>query len=295
MRSDRATGVGGGESASSASEHDVTPMAAGVRRRRSILPWALAAVALVEAAVLGVWVVRERWQAASEAGQVQRGERIAQRMGCFGCHGPGGSGGIPDPGSRAGDVPAWVGGSWMMYNHGPGDVRDWILDGHPAGQRPDAGALIKMPAFRGRMSAAELADLTVYVLTVSQFGDPPDPKTTAGRDVALRFGCFGCHGPEGRGLIADPGSLKGYVPAWDGADYADLVRSDAELRQWVQNGAADRLRANPAARHFLDSEVIQMPAFGHQIKPEEIDALTAYVHWVRQHPRAAPQRFRSSP
>jgi mono/diheme cytochrome c family protein len=176
----------------------------------------------------------------------------------------------------------------MLYNHEPGDVRAWILDGHPPGQRPDRGALLKMPAYRGRMSAAELADLTVYVLTVSQFGAPPDTKTLAGRDVALRFGCFGCHGAEGRGSIADPGSLKGYVPAWDGGDYADLVRGDAELRQWVQKGAADRLRANPAARHFLEGEVIQMPAFGDRIKPAELAALTAYVHWVREHPRTAP-------
>jgi mono/diheme cytochrome c family protein len=256
--------------------------------RRSMVLWVLAAVALAEAAALAVTVVRERWQAAAEAGPVQRGERVALRMGCFGCHGPGGAGGIPDPGSRAGDVPTWVGGSWMMYNHAPGDVRDWIRDGHPAGQRPDAGALIKMPAFRGRMSAAELADLTVYVLTVSQFGDPADAKAVAGRDVALRFGCLGCHGPEGRGLISDPGSLKGYIPAWDGADYADLVHDDAELRQWVQKGAADRLRANPAARHFLDTEAIQMPAFGDRIKPEELDALASYVRWVRQHPRTAP-------
>jgi mono/diheme cytochrome c family protein len=250
--------------------------------------WALAAVALAEAAVLAVTIVRERWQAVVAAAPVQRGERVASRMGCFGCHGPGGSGGIPNPGSRAGDVPAWVGGSWMMYNHDPGDVRAWILDGHAPGQRPDPGALIKMPGFRGRMSVAELADLTVYVLTVSQFGDPPDPKTTAGRDVALRFGCFGCHGPEGRGSIADPGSLKGYVPAWDGADYAELVHGDAELRQWVQKGAANRLRADPFARHFLDGEAIQMPAFGDRISPDELAALTAYVQWVRQHPRTAP-------
>ncbi|HVR09732.1 MAG TPA: c-type cytochrome [Thermoanaerobaculia bacterium] len=289
MGSDRGAADGGGEAGSRSAERKVTAAAPAGRRRRSIVPWALAAVVLAEAAALAVVVVRDRWQAAAEAGPVQRGERVAQRMGCFGCHGPGGSGGIPDPDSRAGDVPTWVGGSWTMYNHDPGDVRDWILYGHPAGQRPDGGALIKMPAYRGRMSAADLADLTVYVLTVSQFGDPTDPKVAAGRDVALRFGCFGCHGAEGRGLIADPGSLKGYVPAWDGADYADLVRSDAELRQWVQKGAADRLRANPAARHFLDGEVIQMPAFGDRIKPPELDALAAYVRWVRQHPRRAPR------
>jgi mono/diheme cytochrome c family protein len=258
------------------------------RRRRALAVWGRAALALAEAAALGVVAVRARWQAAAAARPVQHGERVAERLGCFGCHGPGGMGGIPDPGSKAGDVPTWVGGTWMMYNHAPSDVRAWILDGHPPGRKPDAAALFKMPAFRGRLTAAELADLTVYVLTVSQFGDPADPKATAGRDVALRFGCFGCHGTEGRGLIADPGSLKGYVPPWDGDDYADLVRDDGELRQWVRKGAADRLRANPAARHFLDGEAIQMPAFGDNLKPDELEALVAYVHWVREHPRTAP-------
>jgi len=277
MRSEQVPGSGGGESARPRDR-------AGLRRA---LVWGLAALALAEAAALAVIAARARWQAAA-GGQVQRGQRVAERMGCFGCHGPGGTGGIPDPGSKAGDVPPWVGGSWMMYNREPADVRAWILDGHPPGRRPEAGALIEMPAFRFRMSDAELADLTVYVLTVSQFGDPADPRATAGRDAALRFGCFGCHGPEGRGLVADPGSLKGYVPAWDGADYAELVHGDDELRQWVWQGITDRFRANPVARRFVEREAIKMPAFGKSLAPGELDALTAYIHWVRQHPRTAP-------
>ncbi len=281
MESDRAPGSGAGEPRGSKDR-------GGAGGRRRVVVGVLAMLVLAETAALAVIAVRARWLAAAESSQQRRGELVAERMGCFGCHGPGGAVGIPDPDSRAGDVPAWVGGSWTMYNHQPGDVRGWILDGHPPGQKPDAGALIKMPAYRGRMSGAELADLTVYVLTVSEFGELPDPKVSAGRDVALRYGCFGCHGAEGRGLVPDPGSLKGYVPAWDGADYPDLVRGDGELRQWVRNGAPDRLRANPAARYFLAGEAIQMPAYGNRIKPAELDALAAYVHWVRQHPRRAP-------
>ncbi|HLX06696.1 MAG TPA: c-type cytochrome [Thermoanaerobaculia bacterium] len=280
--SDRASGepAGGGPAGQG--------VASGGRRRHSLAVWCLAAIALAEAVALGVVTVRAWWQAAAAGRQVQRGERVAERLGCFGCHGQGGMGGISDPGSKAGDVPAWVGGTWTMYNHAPADVRAWILDGHPPGRKPDASALIKMPPYRGRLSAAELADLTVYVLTVSQFGDPADPRATAGRDVALRSGCFGCHGPEGRGLISDPGSLKGYVPPWDGGDYAELVRDDGELRQWIRKGVVDRLHANPAARHFLEGEAIQMPAYANQVSPDELEALVAYVHWVRQHPRAAP-------
>jgi mono/diheme cytochrome c family protein len=285
MESDRAPGSGGGEPGGGSRR---SKDRGGAGPRRSAVVWVLAMLVLAEAAALAAIAVRARWLAAAESSQQRRGERVAERMGCFGCHGPGGAVGIPDPDSRAGDVPAWVGGSWTMYNHEPGDVRAWILDGHPPGQKPDAGALIKMPAFRGRMSGAELADLTVYVLTLSQFGELPDPRVSAGRDVALRYGCFGCHGAEGRGLIRDPGSLKGYVPPWDGADYAELVRGDDELRQWVRNGAPDRLRANPAARHFLEGEAVQMPAYGDRVKPAELDALAAYVRWVRQHPRTAP-------
>jgi mono/diheme cytochrome c family protein len=174
----------------------------------------------------------------------------------------------------------------MMFNEREEDVRGWILDGHPAGREPDAGALIAMPAYRGRLSTRELEDLVGYVLAVAQFGWPEDPQVAGGRDIAVRLGCFGCHGPEGRGLLANPGSFTGYVPPWDGNDYLELVRDAAEFRQWVRNGVADRLQANPAARLFLDSQAIPMPAYGELVSDADLDALLAYVGWVRAHPRA---------
>jgi mono/diheme cytochrome c family protein len=247
--------------------------------------WLLALLAAGEAAVIGGFLVRSHWQAEAAAAPVQRGRAVAERLGCFGCHGPGGAAGIPNPGARTGSVPTWAGGTWMMYNQDEKDVRGWILDGHPAGRKPDPGALIAMPAFRGRLSEKELGDLSAYVLTVSQLGNPEDEKAAAGRDVAVRLGCFGCHGPEGRGLTADPGSFKGYVPPWDGADYADLVRDGAELRQWVRNGVTDRFKANPAARRIVEGETIRMPAYGDRVQDSELDALAAYIDWVRKHPR----------
>jgi mono/diheme cytochrome c family protein len=106
-----------------------------------------------------------------------------------------------------------------------------------------------------------------------------------GHDAAQKLGCFGCHGPEGRGLVPNPGSFKGYTPAWEGADYTDLVRSPAEFRQWVRNGITDRFRANPAARHFVEGEVVRMPAYGGKVSDAGLEALQAYVDWVRSHPR----------
>jgi mono/diheme cytochrome c family protein len=173
----------------------------------------------------------------------------------------------------------------MMYNGAESDVRAWILDGHPPDRSPDKDALLAMPAYRGRLYRAETDDLVAYVLAVSQFGKIEDEKANDGHEAAIHYGCFGCHGPEGRGLVADPGSLKGYVPTWDGPDYPDLVRNDAEFRQWVKDGTIDRFRGNPAARHLLATEALKMPAFGARIQPAEVEALFAYVKWVRAHPR----------
>jgi mono/diheme cytochrome c family protein len=142
-----------------------------------------------------------------------------------------------------------------------------------------------MPAYRSRLSERDTADLVAYVLAASHFGPIEDPRAAAGHEVAYRLGCFGCHGPEGRGLISNPGSFKGYIPAWDGEDYVELVRDDAEFAQWVRQGVSDRFRANPAARIFLETQAIRMPAFGERVSDGDIRNLAAYVAWVRAHPR----------
>jgi mono/diheme cytochrome c family protein len=78
-----------------------------------------------------------------------RGAVLAERFGCFACHGPGSTGGVPNPGSDDGEVPAWDGGTSMMYVENEGEIREWILYGHPkrlaeqhghrASDKPDEG------------------------------------------------------------------------------------------------------------------------------------------------------------
>ena len=255
--------------------------------------WALVLLVLAEGAALGALLVRSQWQRSAEGTPVQRGRRVAERMGCFGCHGPSGAAGIANPGTD-GTVPAWSDGTWMMYNDTEADVRAWIVDGHAPGTAVDPAALIQMPAYKGRLADAELDDLTAYVLTEMQFGDPGG-QAAAGHEAAHRLGCFGCHGAEGRGLVANPGAFKGYIPAWDGADYAELVESPEELRQWVRNGVSDRFRDNPAARRFVERQVIQMPAYKDKVSDADLAAIQAYIEWVRKNPRdgkigASPRR-----
>jgi mono/diheme cytochrome c family protein len=247
--------------------------------------WALVVLVLAEGVALGALLLQSRWQREATGTAVQHGHRIAERMGCFGCHGPGGAGGVANPGTKSGStVPAWNDGTWMMYSDTEADVRAWIADGHAPGTAPTPEALLQMPAYKSRLAPEELDDLTAYVLTVMQVGQL-EGKVSEGHDAAQKLGCFGCHGPEGRGLVPNPGSFKGYTPAWEGADYTDLVRSPAEFRQWVRNGITDRFRANPAARHFVEGEVVRMPAYGDKVSDAGLEALQAYVDWVRSHPR----------
>lgn len=249
----------------------------------------LAGIAALEAAVIGFALWRAGAARAAGANPVARGRALAESTGCFGCHGPGGVQPIANPGSKSGEVPGWAGGTWMMWNKSEADVRGWIADGHPAGRPADPGALIKMPAYRKFLGPGRIDDLVAYVLTVSQFGPPPSDAVGAGKEAAFRLGCFGCHGPEGRGLVSNPGSLKGYIPPWDGADYPDLVRDEAEFRQWVRNGISDRFEANPAARLVLSRQAVAMPAFRDRVTEDDLKSLAAYVAWVRANPRTGAE------
>jgi mono/diheme cytochrome c family protein len=84
----------------------------------------------------------------------------------------------------------------------------------------------------------------------------------------------------GAGGVGNPGSLKGYIPAWWGKDFRDLVRSDEELRNWIVDGRVERLDGNAIARHFTEGQRIQMPGFKDRLREDELSAVMAYVRWV---------------
>ncbi len=233
---------------------------------------------------------------ASAGSPVLRGRRVAGELGCFACHGPEGAEGIPNHGASIAVVPDWIGGTYTMFNESPEEIRGWILDGAPGRLLADHSyiarrdrQLIRMPAYRGRVSESDLGDLVAYVQAVSGAYNPPgDSPAAEGRRLTVEHGCLGCHGPEGRGLLGNPGSLKGYIPSWDSEDYADLVRSPEEFREWVSMGEIRRLRDNPAAAVFLDRQMVKMPSFREVLDDAEIESLRAYVEWVRARPRPAP-------
>jgi mono/diheme cytochrome c family protein len=216
------------------------------------------------------------WWRTANIGPVQRGADLAVAQGCLGCH------------EGSGVSPLLPRSFAELDDFDPATLREWILDGMPRRVRQDPesrkaleAAAIRMPAWRGRLSRAQVDDLVAYVRALAAADVPEDGMARNGHAVAGRLGCFGCHGPGGRGAGSNPGSLKGYIPPWDGADFAELVANDGELREWILGGRPQRLQANALARFFLDRQAVRMPAFRGQITEEELRALEAYIGWLR--------------
>jgi mono/diheme cytochrome c family protein len=233
------------------------------------------------------------WLRRPNLAPAERGRRLAEQQGCFACHGAAGTKGASNPGRKDKTVPTFA-GELMMFADDADEVREWILNGATAKKRESrtwqeqrAAGVLKMPAFRRRLNDRQVSDLVAYVMVVSDSPEPKDSLALAGRDRAKALGCTGCHGFGGRLALPNPGSLKGYVPSWDGADFPELVSGEAEFRQWVEHGVSDRFKANPAAMFFLKRARLHMPAFEHHLADGDLERLFAYVRWLRS-PDARP-------
>ncbi len=227
------------------------------------------------------------WWRSRNLGAVQRGARLAADRGCLACHGPAGRLSDPDGALGVGSVPSFEHDDVRAYAKTEAEIREWILDGRPRRLREaDAGEaepVLRMPAWRGRLSASEVEELVAYVKAVSEFETPPD-EVAEGRDAAARLGCFACHGPQGRFDTPNPGSLKGYIPAWSGRDFPELARDDGEIREWIRDGSPKRLRDNSVAAFFLRRQAIRMPAYGDRVSEDEVRRISAYIGWLQGRP-----------
>lgn len=243
----------------------------------------------------------------------QRGFALAGQLGCHGCHGPRGAGGVPNPGSRDGEVPAWDGGSAMMFVQSDDEIREWIMDGRPwrlvlqdslaARRRDDTDARMRdsfpgpeqasfhtrpvppaklplvMPAYKNVITESQLEDLVAYFKAVANYTDMP-PDARAGYRAAKAMGCFGCHGPGGLIGAGNARAFKGYIPPWRGPDFEELVRNDDELRSWILDGGIPRINENRLARYFLKRQAIRMPAYRGVMTDSTLIDITRYIRWL---------------
>jgi mono/diheme cytochrome c family protein len=218
----------------------------------------------------------------------ERGRRLAERTGCFACHGPEGTHGAANPGRLDRTVPGFQ-GDVMMYAKTPEEIRAWIRDGSTPAKRAsrtwraerERGSL-RMPAFGSRFGRRDLDDLVAFVQVMAGMPEPGDSLVVRGLERAGALGCVGCHGPGGRLARPNPGSLRGFVPPWDGPDFPELVRDRTEFGEWVERGVSRRFEGNPGARWFLRRAALRMPAFEHHVEPGDVDAMWAYVTWLRR-------------
>lgn len=252
-----------------------------------LLKFALLALFAAAAAGFGFY----RYKVASGYTPAARGERVAAKLGCFNCHGAGGAGGVANPDSNDKTVPGWNADAAAEYVKSPGELEEWVLDGRPKRLREatvprEDSPLLDMPAYRGKISRRDTRDLLIYLMAVMAL-DIPDEKDKAAREgylIAQKTGCFGCHGAAGRGVLANPRSLAGYIPAWEGPVYEDLVKNDAELEEWIRDGNSERMKKNKFANYFIQRQVVAMPPYDSVLSDEEIASIIAYIKWLRAQP-----------
>jgi mono/diheme cytochrome c family protein len=237
----------------------------------------------------------------------EKGRRLAERSGCFSCHGPEAVKGSPNLGGD-GPVPGFLPGVLALDTpRGAPQVRDWIALGSagieereaqealadslsrvarglpPAVKEPEEHPILRMPAYGSRFKSEELGQLVDFVMAQALWGADRAPLAVrSGLEVAGKAGCFGCHGPLGLYSRPNPRSLKGYIPAWRGRDARELVRDGAEFRQWVREGRPERFARNPLAGWLLASQAVEMPAYRDRLSEAEVAQLDSLFEWVRE-------------
>ena len=268
----------------------------------AVQSFTLAAAILILAALLGVaWA----WRLRPDLPRPERGRRLAERSGCFACHGPEAVKGSPDLGNPD-PVPSFSGGVLMMDTpKGAPQIREWILEGTEGMERKEAAAaradsasraarglpprapetnrgVLAMPSFRGRFGSGDLDALVSFVLAEASWGvDSAPAAVRLGDETARKAGCYGCHGPLGLFARRNPRSVKGYIPSWRGRDALELVRNHEEFRAWIHEGRPERLARNAIARWFLRRENVRMPAFHDRLTDSQVAGLDSLFFWLR--------------
>ena len=241
---------------------------------------AVAAAGALPAARWLLW----RW----ELNPVLRGRLLAEAQGCMSCHRPYRAVEIPNPGSRWGSVPRFEAGNVMMYAETRSEIEEFIRFGAPESWLEDFEVLerlseqrLRMPAYGSTLSDGEIDDLVAFACAVEGVDLAGGEVAAPGRELARKHGCQSCHGVEGSGGLANPGSLGGFVPGFVGRNFSDLVRDEAEFREWVLDGTSSRLESSPIVRRFWRRQKLSMPAYRGTLDERELDEIWRWVQALR--------------
>ena len=115
------------------------------------------------------------FMAASRSERIQdaaaaRGRELVVKFRCESCHGVGGSGGLPNPGSLKGYVPGWLGPDFGELVADETELRSWVMDGgvERLGRDPLARFFLarqrlQMPSYRSALSPEDTDALVAYI------------------------------------------------------------------------------------------------------------------------------------
>jgi mono/diheme cytochrome c family protein len=131
------------------------------------------------------------------------------------------------------------------------------------------------------LTALVLAGLAAVAwLVIRRVRTPSPSRVQRGYAVADAKGCFACHGPGGLRGMANPGYGLDEIPPFAGGLVTMYAKDEAELREWILDGAPRRVRDDPAQWKLRERAVIQMPAWRGLIADDELEDLVAYVKAV---------------
>lgn len=107
----------------------------------------------------------------------------AEEHGCLSCHGAGGSGGLPNPGSFTGFIPGWYGADFRDLVRDRAEFDAWVRDGtiprlsgNPAARWFLERQKIRMPRYR-EMPAEDLHAIWAYVSWLEETHGGLDAET----------------------------------------------------------------------------------------------------------------------
>lgn len=185
------------------------------------------------------------------------GRRLFQQKSCIACHAVGSQGGKIGP--ALDDVGLRRSPEWMIQHfRDPQTVS-------PATVMPRFGFT--------ETEARALTDFLLHLrdqkvaLSLPSLMSPVE----RGREVYRKYGCAGCHGPEGKGGVPNPNAKTAeQVP---GLTYVADGYTKDELKTRILKGQ----REIPSLEAKRPPPPLYMPAWGATIKDAELDDLVAYL------------------
>jgi mono/diheme cytochrome c family protein len=190
------------------------------------------------------------------------GQQLFEQKGCIGCHSVGGNGGNVGP--ALDEVAKRRDSDWIVKH-----FRD------PVAVTPGT----VMPNFN--FTEPEIQALAFFLMSLTEtnlVGFMRLPAQTSpverGKAVYRKYGCGGCHGPNGEGGVPNPNAASDQqVPGLTGAaDAADVV-----LEAFITEGQTTVAQLDPTG----PKPPIYMPGWGERISEGELADLISYLRSLK--------------